>query len=385
LKAQGHEVEVLTGFPNYPSGQLYEGYRLKFYQREIINGIKIFRVPLYPSHDNSFLRRAINYISFAISASLIGGFVTSRPDVIYAYHAPATIGLPAILLSWLKKAPFVYDINDLWPDSLLSTGMMHEGIGMQILDWWCSFVYEQAAKVTVGTPGYKERLISKGVLSEKIKMIYNWSDDDKIHFNKRNENIAVSLGMAGRFNVVFAGNMGKAQALEAVLSAAGIIDGVKPEVQFVFIGGGIEMDRLRMIAEEKHSKNVLFFPRVPYNEIGAILSLADVLLVHLKDDPLFQITIPSKTQSYLAAGKPILMAVRGDSADLVTKSQAGFVCTPEDSEDIAEKVINFFELSSNDLEKLGQNGRQYYEKELSMSIGTKHFIDIFNTVIKKGN
>ena len=104
----------------------------------------------------------------------------------------------------------------------------------------------------------KERLISKGVLPEKIKMIYNWSDDDKIHFNKRNENIAVSLGMAGRFNVVFAGNMGKAQALEAVLSAAGIIDGVKPEVQFIFIGGGIEMERLRVIAEEKHSENVAF-------------------------------------------------------------------------------------------------------------------------------
>ena len=378
-------MEVLTGFPNYPNGQLYEGYKLKFYQREIVNGIKIFRVPLYPSHDTSFLRRAINYISFALSASLIGGFVTSRPDVIYAYHAPATIGLPAIVLSRLKKAPFVYDINDLWPDSLLSTGIMHQGLGMRVLDWWCSFVYHQAAKVTVVTPGYKERLISKGVLPEKIKMIYNWSDDDKIHFNKGNKNLAVSSGMAGRFNVVFAGNMGKAQALEAVLSAAGIVSGVKPEVQFVFIGGGIEMERLRVIAEEKHSENVIFFPRVAYDEIGAILLLADVLLVHLKDDPLFQITIPSKTQSYLAAGKPILMAVRGDSADLVKKSQAGFVCTPEDSEDIADKVMKFLALSSDDLEKFGENGRQYYAKELSMSMGTSHFTDIFNTVIKKGN
>ena len=179
--------------------------------------------------------------------------------------------------------------------------------------------------------------------------------------------------------------MGKAQALEAVLSAAGIIEGLKPEVQFVFIGGGIEVERLRVIAEEKHSENVVFFPRVAYDEIGAILLLADVLLVHLKDDPLFQITIPSKTQSYLAAGKPILMAVRGDSADLVTKSQAGFLCTPEDSEDIADKVMKFLALSSDDLEKFGQNGRQYYTEELSMSMGTSHFTDIFNTVIKKGN
>lgn len=383
LVAHEHEVVVLTGFPNYPGGRIYEGYKIKPFQREIMEGVEVIRAPLYPSHDANPLRRAVNYISFALSSSLIGIFMVGHIDVIYAYHAPATIGFPAIVLAKYKKVPFVYDINDLWPDSLFSTGMMRSGFGIKLLDWWCRFVYRRSAKVTVVTPGFKKRLVCRGVPPEKIKMIYNWSDDSEIHFGERDEKLAEILGLTGRFNIVFAGNMGKAQALDAVLSAAGIVYDSCPEVQFVFVGGGIEVDHLRCIAQEKHSNNVLFLPRMSYDQIGAVLQLADVLLVHLKDDPLFQITIPSKTQSYMAAGRPILMGVKGDAADLITNAQAGFLCVPENSRDIADKVMQFFELSADELKNFGENGRRYYEHELSMKVGVSHFSAVFNAVVEE--
>ncbi|HBN25990.1 MAG TPA: glycosyltransferase WbuB [Desulfobacteraceae bacterium] len=380
LRKLGHDVQVLTGFPNYPGGKLYNKYTIKLFQREIIDGISVFRVPLYPSHDNNAIKRILNYTSFAVSASLVGFFLVRPPDVIYVYHPPATIGLPALFLHLLFRAPFVYDIQDLWPDTLEATGMVDNRIAIWMVEKWCRFIYSQAAKIVVLSPGFRKILIKRGVPEYKIEVIYNWCDENHLEAGVRNEDLALELGMAGRFNVVFAGTMGKAQALDAVLEAAQLLCDKLSKIQFVFVGGGVDVGRLKEKAIEQGVTNVRFLARRPLNEIGDILNLADLLLVHLKNNPLFRITIPSKTQAYMAAGRPILMGMRGDAAALVEKAGAGLICMPEDPHDIAHVVEKLYKMSREDLDLMGDNGRKFYEQELSLQIGARRFGEIFQAI-----
>jgi colanic acid biosynthesis glycosyl transferase WcaI len=385
LVALGHEVNVLTGFPNYPSGKLYDGYSIKFMQKEKLDGIDVLRVPLYPSHDRSAIRRMTNYISFALSATFIGGALSRGADVAYVYNSPATIGFPAIALRILRGIPFVYDIQDLWPDSLQSTGMFSNRHGLAIVGYWCQVIYSLASRITVISKGFRNILIERGVPSSKISVIYNWCDEDFMRPLPRDEILARDLNLTGRFNVMFAGNMGPAQALSAVVKAAEMLSGSHPHVQFVFVGDGVETQYLKQMARDIGLKNVLFIQRKPYSEIGAILNLADVLLVHLKDDPLFEITLPSKTQSCLSVGKPILMAVRGEAAQMVREAGAGLCCTPEDPSSIADAVATFASMSSQELEQMGRKGKSYYDAEMSLATGVKRFEDIFLTLVKDCN
>jgi glycosyltransferase involved in cell wall biosynthesis/GNAT superfamily N-acetyltransferase len=382
LAKLGHHVEVLTGLPNYPIGKYYPGYHFKLLQRETLDGIPITRVPLYPSHDTSKFGRILNYMSYAFSAALIGPWVVKKFDVAYVYHPPATIGIPAFVFRFLRGLRFVYDIQDLWPDSLEATGMFRNKFGLWVVNQWCKIVYRMANKIVVLSPGFKKLLIERGVPDSKIEVVYNWADDTAIMSVDKNAVLAEKLGLSNRFNIMFAGNMGKAQALDAVLHAAKLIKSDYPNIQFVFIGDGLETDNLKKIAKDLNLNNVLFLPRYPLSEIGEIMALADVLLVHLKDDPLFAITIPSKIQSYLAIGRPILVGVRGDAANLVLNAHAGLVCTPEDPLSIAEKVKQFAQMSQKELYEMGANGRKYYQKELSLPIGAKRLEGVFESVAR---
>ncbi|HOL32775.1 MAG TPA: glycosyltransferase family 4 protein [Anaerohalosphaeraceae bacterium] len=368
LSRKGHQIEVLTGFPNYPAGKLYDGYRIRMLQREVLEGIDVIRVPLYPSHDNSAWRRILCYTSFGLSASLIGPWAAKQADIVYLMQGPMTLGLPALILKLFKRIPFVIHIQDIWPDSLLSTGMFNSKIGLKLLNGWCNFVYKHAAKIITIAPGMKQRLIERGVPENKIEVVYNWCDQAQICPAEKNQELAKSLGMAGRFNVVFAGNMGKAQALEPVLDAAKIVADRQPQVQFVFIGSGVCVEELKQKAADMGLTNVLFLPRRPVSEIGDILNLSDVLFVHLKKDPLFKITIPSKIQSYLAAGRPILVAVPGDASALVQEAQAGLACEPENPQSIADAVCQFSVMSKSELEAMGHRGKQFYQQYLSFEI-----------------
>ncbi|MFO7963443.1 MAG: glycosyltransferase family 4 protein [Desulfobacterales bacterium] len=383
LKELGHSVEVLTGFPNYPGGKLYNGYRVKLIKRENMVGIPVSRVPLYPSHNHSSIKRIGNYGSFSVSATLIGKFVVKTPDVIYVYHPPATIGLPAFVLSRMYKAPFVYDIQDLWPDTLGATGMMNNSIALTMLDGWCRWIYKQAARIVVLSPGFKKALINRRIPGHKIEVIYNWCEESFLKPENPNADLAKRLGFSGRFNILFAGNMGEAQALDAVLDAAAILENQYPQIQFVLIGGGIAVRALKRKVNESQIGNVRFLNRRPFSEIGAVLNMADVLLVHLRKDPLFDITIPSKTQAYMSVGKPILMGVQGDASDIVTTACAGITCRPEDPLDIASAVEQLYQMPTAKLGEMGQNGRRFYEKEMALDVGVRKFVDIFQALTKK--
>jgi colanic acid biosynthesis glycosyl transferase WcaI len=377
LVRRGHEVEVLTGFPNYPGGKVYPGYKIRPWQRDAIEGIPVHRVALYPAHDRSGLRRFANYASFALNASLLGPFLVRKPDLVYVYHPPATMGLPAMVLRALRGCPFVYDVQDLWPDTVAACGMMNNRSLLAMLGRWCRLVYRRADRLVVLSPGFKSTLVARGFPAEKIEIIHNWADEEQIRPGVRDEGLARRLGMAGRFNVVFAGTMGLAQSLDSVIEAARLCSATVPDVQFVFVGGGIEKARLQEKTRQMQLPNTLFLERQPAESIGSILSMADALLVHLKDDPLFRITIPSKTQAYFAAGRPILMAVGGDAADLVTRADAGMVCPPENPAALATAVRNLRKMGRTQLEAMGANGKMFYDRQLSLRVGVQKFEQVF--------
>lgn len=383
LVRRGHEVEVLTGFPNYPGGRVYDGYRVKWLQRETIDGISIIRVPLFPSHNNSALQRIANYLSFALSAAVMGPLLVKPADVVYVYHPPATVALPAFSLKLLRRIPFVYDIQDLWPDTLAATGMLNNRMLLKCVGLWCRLTYRLADHLVVLSPGFKKKLQERGVSGEKVTVVYNWCDETQIVAMDRSEAARREPEMTGRFNIVFAGTMGRAQALDAVLDAASMLIQRIPRIQFVFIGGGIEVERLQRMKTARNLDNVRFLPRRPVSEIGSVLSMADVLLVHLKDDPLFEITVPSKTQAYLAAGRPVLMAVRGDAAGLVEKAGAGAACTPEDPKSIAAAAEYLYSLPEAERDRMGKSGANYYRNELSLAVGAMQFETIFRAASGK--
>ncbi|WP_257314211.1 glycosyltransferase family 4 protein [Geothrix fuzhouensis] len=379
LVRQGHEVEVLTGFPNYPGGEFYPGYRLRLFQREVIDGITVLRVPLYPSHDAGGFRRMANYLSFASAAAILGPWIVRRPDVIYAYHGHAPIGFPAWIIGLVRRAPFVLDIQDLWPDSIMASGMLpvrFKGL-VPMVAAWCRFMYRRATKIAVLSPGFKKVLVSRGVPEGKVEVIPNWCDEIQTQPGVIRPDEAAL--MEGRFNVVMAGNMGKMQGLDVVLDAAQMLSIIEPAIQFVLVGGGVEQPYLQARAASLGLTNVLFLPRRPVQEIGALLHRAEALLVHLKNDPLFAITIPSRTQTYLAIGCPILCGVRGDGADLVRESGAGFYFEPEHPESLVEAVLALHRLPPEARAKLGDRGRHFYAERLSIEVGTEAFLALFAT------
>mgnify|MGYP001806142544 CR=1 FL=1 len=380
LQQKGFEVEVLTGFPNYPGGKIYPGYKIQFYKKEVIEGVLVTRVPLYPSHDQRAIGRVLNYVSFAASALVYGVLRAKRPDVVYAYHPPLTAGLAASLIRRLRRVPVVYDIQDMWPDTLRATGMVSNSRVLDIVGSICTMVYRSVDRIVVLSPGFRKLLVERGVPERKVEVIYNWCDEASMG-NPAGE-VPKDFPGSESFTIVFAGNMGKAQALDGVLAAAEIVQKKAPEICFVFIGGGVEVNNLKRLAHEKKLHNVCFFQPVPMAEIGGVLAKADALLVHLRKDPLFTITIPSKTQAYMAVGKPLLMAVEGDVADLVKAAGCGVIAEPENSESIANAALKLYSLGSSERNAMADRSIQYYRSQLSLNAGVEKFAAIFRQFAK---
>ena len=371
LLRQGHEVHVVTGYPNYPGGKVYDGYRISGFRKELVGGVRVLRVPLYPSHDGSALKRIANYVSFATSAA-VGVLMAPRPDVAYVYHPPATVFLPAIILKAIKGVPYVYDVQDLWPDTLAATGMLTNPRVLGVVERLMKRAYAGAARVVVLSEGFKDALTSRGVPRRKVEVIPNWADEAQINVNPTSPDDDGPLLAAGEFVVTFAGNLGRAQGLKTILDAAELLR-ERAGIRFVLIGSGLEKSALEAEAVRRGLTNVTFLPRRPLSQIGSILARSDALLVHLKDEPLFAITIPSKTQAYLLAGRPILMGVRGDAARLVETAQAGKTFDPEDAQQLVGAILELAALDPEARAELGRAGERFYRDRLSLRVGSARF------------
>jgi glycosyltransferase involved in cell wall biosynthesis len=355
LKNLGHEVTVLTGFPNWPSGRLYVGYRLRPWRKEMMDGISVIRVCLYPNHSSSPLGRILNLGSFLVSSVLLGAFLVPRPEVIHAVQPP-TVGCAACLLSRLWRVPFTYEVQDMWPESLRASRLVRNERALSWVARFTMWVQRRAAGIRVISPGFQASLVAKGVPGEKVHFISNWVDTEYYRPVKPDHVLARELGTEGRFNVMYAGVVGLSQGLDVVLEAAALLKDVQ-QVQFVLVGDGTELPRLEKAARERKLDNVAFLGRRPTPEMPGLYALADALLVYLRDDPLFRITIPHKTFTCLASGKPILAALRGDAAEIVQGANAGILCEPGSSESLAAAVRKLLAMAPAERKAMGRNGR----------------------------
>ncbi|RLE40053.1 glycosyltransferase WbuB [Candidatus Woesearchaeota archaeon] len=382
LVARGHQVTSITGFPNYPQGRIYPGYHQRLRQWEDMDGVRVLRLPLYPDHSRSGVKRIINYLSFATSASVLGPLLCGPADVMWVYHPPLTVGIPAWLIGLLRRVPFVYEVQDMWPETLTVTGMMPSRRVARWVSRLARFVYRRAAAITVISPGFKRNLVDKGVPPEKIHVIPNWADEDVYHPVLRDETLAAEHGLAGRFNVVYGGNMGAAQGLQNVIDAATLLRD-SPDVQFVLIGDGVDQDVLRQMVQERELDNVCFLGRQPMKDMPRFFALADALLVHLKRDPLFEITIPGKTIAYLACGRPILGVVSGDPADVIRQAGAGVICPQENPATLARTVRELYAMPVEQREAMGQAGRRAFLANYTRQVLVDRYAELLEKIAKQ--
>lgn len=381
LQALGHEVEVVTTFPSYPGGKVYAGYKQRWQQVDMVDGVRIVRLPSFISHGSSAAKRMLSYASFGLAASFYSLFFSRRPDVIYAYYPPVIVGLTAMLVGKFRRAPFVYDVQDLWPEALIATGNIKPDSGVvRWINKFCGLIYHNAARIVVLSEGYKKALIAKKVPANKIERIFNWCDESRMEADSPLKPDTLDSAC---FNILYAGNLGTAQSLEHVIEAAKLVQQRNNQrVRFVFLGTGVTESALKKQASDLGLSNVQFLPRVTVDEVGAYLSSASVLLVHLANDPVFDITIPQKTQAYMLAGRPVLMAVGGEAGEIIRNAGAGMVVRPCDPEQLAQAAIELSELSQKKLQAMAINGKNFYNENMSMDNGVKSVIALLTSVAK---
>lgn len=376
LSKLGHEVEVVTTYPSYPGGKIYPGYRIRFFQAEHVDGVRVVRLPSYISHGRSSSKRLLSYFSFSLAAFVYGLF-SKRPDVIYSYYPPMLGGLTGLFLGALRRCPYIYDIQDLWPDALEATGVLKNKKAITIIDTILLWIYRRSAAIVVLSDGYKRKLISKGVPEFKIHRVYNWCDESRINLGE----VECVPSKNEIFNIAYAGNLGTAQSLGFVVDAARILKAMgRGEIMFTFIGDGVERESLMEKVADLSLDNVIFQGRVSPEEVASELQKADALLVHLADDPVFEITIPSKTQAYLAMGKPVIMAASGESSDIIVRSGAGIVCRPCDAEAIAATCIRMSQSSAEILYRYSRSARSFYVTNMSQKSGVTEISNILKSM-----
>jgi colanic acid biosynthesis glycosyl transferase WcaI len=378
LAALGHDVEVLTSFPNYPTGKLYPGYNLSLHQHEFLDGTSIHRVWCYLSHDTSSIRRIFNYLTFFLSASIYATFFARAFDVIYTYP-PITVSLAGAVAGFFRRKPYVVDIQDLWPDSVITTGMRGTKRLEGILSVLCNFAYRRAARIIPQSDGIRERLIERGVTSAKIDVIYNWADEQAAMASGRCD--LSPYGFEGRFTFVYGGNLGRVQGLDTLVRAAHLARQRAPQIQLLLIGDGIESEKLKAQVKDLGVTNVRIEPGVPKTMIGDIFAAADVLVLHLWNNPLFEITIPQKTQFYMAMGKPVLVGVMGEAADFVIRAGAGRAVPPEDPEAMADAMVEMAGAPAEVLAQMGRNGRTAYLRDFSFASAIAATDQVLNKVV----
>lgn len=360
----GHEVTVLTALPNYPQGNFFKNFSLLggpytgHYQ-----GIKVYRVPIVPRGKNSKLQLALNYFSYALMASLMGPFLCrGQYDIIFvAQYSPVTVGLPGIMMKWVKRAPLYLWVQDLWPESLSATGAIRSRSMLQLVAKLVRYIYSHCDRILVQSQAFIPYIKREAGSAASIHYLPNWAES-LYQPVVADQGLAEEKGLPAGFRIMFAGNIGVAQDFETILSAAERLRQY-PEIHWVVLGDG----RARVWVEQeidrrKLTTHIHIMGRHPMEEMPSFFSLADAMLVTLKKEPIFALTIPSKVQSYLACGRPILAAIDGEGSRIVTEAQAGLTCCAEDPEQLAAIVLQLFNMTSEERDAMGNRGRYYYEE-----------------------
>lgn len=370
LRDRGHDVQVLTGFPNYPSGEIADGYSLRARLDERLDDIAVRRVALYPNHDASAARRFANYASFGAAASVLGLGAMRGLDAVWVNYSPITVAWPMWAARYLLGLPQVVHVLDLWPDTVLASGFADDGSAYRHLSRplhaWCRAMYRSASAVAYISPGVGPVLAQRGVDPARLHYVPMWADE-KV-FLPSTDDLRHELGLAADAVVLlYAGALGEAQGLDSLIEAcARVID---PRFVAVIAGSGTSETALRRRAAELGTGNVRFIGRVPQERMTRLMSTADLSYVSLNTQPLAAVTMPSKTQAALAAGRALLIAADGDVHQVGAASGAALLARPGDPSDIARAIDDACAEGRSGLAARGRVGRRFYERTFSVELG----------------
>ena len=371
---RGHEVSVITGVPNYPEGKFFGDY--KILGGENIDGVMVYRVPLIPRGKSRGFELAINYLSFLTSALIFGPFLLRKvkPDIIFSVnYSPATVGLVGVFFSRLKKAPLFLWVQDLWPDSLAATGAVRSGFILSAVGSMVRWIYHKSDLIFIQSRAFEDSIISLGSAGpEKIRYLPNWAEDIFNADVKASDQHYLQLLPENKFIIMFAGNLGVAQSLETIVRAAAEVRNYP--IHWVFLGDGRQKEWLEnAVSDAGLQDNISILGRYPLEDMPSLFKLADVMLVTLKKDLSFSMTVPGKIQSYLRNAKPILSALDGEGAAVIEESGAGFNVNCEDFMGLAGAADKMSKLSPEELSKMSVNAKSYYDKNFDVDVLLSQF------------
>ena len=373
----GHDVQVLTGHPNHPTGKLYPGYKMSMWQREEIDGIDVLRMFTYLTPNKGKFRRIIQYVLF-LFVSIIGSFGCAKPDIVIGTSPQFLVALAAWVISVFKRVPFVFEVRDLWPDSILAVGALKNPLIIGFLRMIERLLYNKAAKIVVVTHAFKERLIEMGVDEAKIEVVTNSVDVKLFVPREACPQIRKEHNLEGKFVVSYIGTHGMAHDLDTVLNTAHELRH-DDKMHFVFVGEGAEKQRLKKKRTQMRLNNVTFVDRQTREQMPAWLATTDLHLVHLKANSLFKTVIPSKIFEIMGMGKPMVIAVDGEARRIVEKAESGKFSQPGNPKELA-KTISEMAADPDKMKEMGERGRESALNVYNRDLLASKYIDILTDV-----
>jgi glycosyltransferase involved in cell wall biosynthesis len=380
LNKKGLDVTVITAIPDYPKGKFFDGYSLFKRRKEIVNGVKVIRLPIIPRGKGGAIRLVLNYISYFICACIFTFFhaFKNKYDAVFVHlTSPFFIGIPAVHLKKRQNIPLYFWTLDLWPESLISAAGISHPLVIKPQNKMVSKVYTNCDKILISSKGFEKSICEKGDFKDKIIYFPNWAETVIPSYDFDISQIK-PFDNSQNFVLLFAGNLGEAQNLDAIIESAERLKDNKL-IKFVFVGDGRKKDHLEILVKKKQlGETVSFLGRYPLQTMPRFMEKASILLFSLKDELCFNLTVPAKVQFYMSQGKPILAMINGDGADLVNEANCGFAVPANDVDSFVEAVNKMCELPTEKLKQLGMNGKKYYEENFTKEQRIEQLFNIIN-------
>ncbi|MDG2335581.1 MAG: glycosyltransferase family 4 protein [Myxococcota bacterium] len=358
--AEGHEVTVITGVPNHPAGAVFEGFRNAWIQEEEVDGIRVIRTWMFLAANAGFAKRILNYVLFGVTALIASGRV-SKPDLVVATTPQFFCGLSGALIARLKRRPFVLEVRDLWPKSIVELGQLKPGLILRTLEGLENWLYSSATGIVVNTRAFIEHITARGYPREKIELVYNGIDHRQFKPRPPAESLIAANDLEGKTSVAYIGTLGLAHGLESVIDAAQTLQ-KEPDITFLLIGDGAERGKLEESIAERGIKNIKLLGLQPREKMPDWIASIDILLVCLKDLPVFETVIPSKIFEFLAQERPVIVSARGEIRRMTEEAGAGWTIDPEDPQALAECIMAVIR-NPEEAQQRAKAGRLWIERE----------------------
>jgi len=380
-KQAGHKVTIQTGFPNHPAGVIPEQYRGKVFEKSKSEFGDVLRSYIYAAPNKGFVKRILNYLSFMFSTLLFSSWRSGKADVVIGTSPQFFVAVAAWITAVFKRAPFVFEVRDLWPEEIVAVGAIKNRFIIGALSGLEMFLYRRATLIVAVAQGTIDNLLERGIPKEKLALIPNGVSVERFA-KKDGSQVRKRFNLQDEFVVSYIGTHGMAHRLETALEAAETLQSTE-QIKFLFVGDGAEKNRLQQIAKTRNLNNVIFAPQTSAEEAPEYYAAADVCLAPLRKTKLFTKNIPSKLYEIMAAGKPILLGAKGESERLVTKAKSGEMFEPDSGASLAENIKIMFEDRAGVI-AMGQRGRAYVNAECKREDLAKRYVDCLATIASKG-